>query len=110
MGRKKYDPAAPLHPFASRGTPAGAVSHLKGDFEKPNGEWNVLELYCYGDKAVFVINGHPDMVVEHLRTVPQDGSPTTPLTDGHIQFQSEGAEAYYRNIQITKLDKMPDFK
>jgi len=110
-----YDPAAPLHYFASWGKPGepappSNMSHLKGDFEKPNGEWNTIELYCYGDKAVYVINGHPDMVLEHIRTVPKDGSPTTPLTDGFIQFQSEGAECYYRNIQIIKLDKMPDFK
>ncbi|MDB5029618.1 DUF1080 domain-containing protein [Mucilaginibacter sp.] len=110
-----YDPAAPSQYFASWGIPGAPVppsnlSHLKGDFEKPNGEWNVIELYCFGDKAVHVVNGHVVMVVEHLRTVPKDGSPATPLTNGHIQFQSEGAEAYYRNIQITKLDKMPDFK
>ncbi|MDB5158436.1 MAG: hypothetical protein JWR50_3143 [Mucilaginibacter sp.] len=105
-----YDPAAPLHPFASVGTPANSVSHLKGDFEKPNGEWNVLELYCYGDKAVSVVNGHVVMVAESLRTVLKEGSTPSPLIDGHIQFQSEGAEAYYRNIQIKKLDKMPDFK
>ena len=105
-----YDPAAPLQPFATRGTPAGQVSHLKGDFEKPNGEWNVLELYCYGDKAVHVVNGHVVLVTEHLHTLATDSTAASPLTNGHIQFQSEGAEAYYRNIQIKKLDKIPDFK
>lgn len=105
-----YDPASPLHPFASAGAPAGSVSHLAGDFEKPNGEWNVIELYCYGDKAVHVVNGHVVMIAENIRTQPADGGATSPLTNGHIQLQSEGAEAYYRNIQITKLDKMPDLK
>jgi hypothetical protein len=105
-----YDPAAPSHTFASWGTPAGFLSHLKGDFEKANGEWNVIELYCFGDKAVSVVNGHVVMVAENLRTALKDDSASSPLIDGHIQFQSEGAEAYYRNIQIRKLDKMPDFK
>lgn len=105
-----YDPAAPLHPFQSTGTPASNLSHLAGNFEKPNGEWNTIELYCFGDKAVHVVNGHVVMVVENLRTAPLDGSAASQLTNGHIQFQSEGAEAYYRNIQIKKLDKMPDFK
>jgi 3-keto-disaccharide hydrolase len=105
-----YDPEAPLYPFASRGAPAGAVSHLKGDFEKPNGEWNILELYCYGDKAVHVVNGHVVLVTEHLHTLATDSTAASALNNGHIQLQSEGAEAFYRNIQIKKLDKMPDFK
>jgi hypothetical protein len=49
------------------------------------------------------------MVLENSRTVETDGT-TKPLTSGKIQFQSEGAEAYYRNIEIKKLDKLPDLK
>jgi hypothetical protein len=104
-----YDPAAPLHPLTSFRTPTNESAHLAGDFEKPNGEWNTLELYCFGTTAVHVVNGHVVMVLENSRTSPKDGE-ETPLTNGKIQFQCEGAEAYYRNIQITKLDKMPDFK
>lgn len=102
-----YDPAAPIHPFASTGTPATNLSRLPGNFENPHGEWTTIELYCFGDKSIHVVNGHVVMVLENLRTVNPDGT-TKPLTDGKIQFQSEGAEAYYRNIEIKKLDKMPD--
>jgi hypothetical protein len=104
-----YDPAAPLHQFASTGTPTNSVSRLAGNFENPHGEWTTVELYCFGNKAVHVVNGHVVMVLENARTLQKDGT-TTPLTNGKIQFQSEGAEAYYRNIQIKNLDKMPDFK
>jgi hypothetical protein len=31
-----------------------------------------------------------------------------PLTKGKIQFESEGAEIYYRNIRICSIDKIPD--
>jgi hypothetical protein len=104
-----YDPTAPLRPYASTGTPETHLSHMKGNFEKPNSEWNTIELYCVNDKATYVVNGKVVMVLENIRTV-LPGTAATPLTNGFIQFQSEGAECYYRNIQITKLDKMPDLK
>ncbi len=104
-----YDPTAPLRAYATTGTPETHLSHLKGNFEKPNGEWNTIELYCFGDKAAYVVNGNVAMIVENIRTVLPGVAPTS-LTNGYIQFQSEGSECYYRNIQITKLDKMPDFK
>jgi hypothetical protein len=36
-----------------------------------------------------------------------DGT-SKPLTRGKIQFQSEGSEAYYRSIEIRKIDTLPD--
>ncbi|MFD0748778.1 DUF1080 domain-containing protein [Mucilaginibacter calamicampi] len=113
--RWMYDPAAPVHTFASTGAAStatiarsgGNVAHLAGNFENPHGEWTTVELYCFGDKSIHVINGHVVMVLENSRTVLPDGT-TKPLTSGKIQFQSEGAEAYYRNIEIKKLDKLPD--
>jgi hypothetical protein len=47
------------------------------------------------------------MVLENSRTVETDGG-SKPLTRGKIQFQSEGAETYYRNVAIRKIDKLPD--
>jgi hypothetical protein len=110
-----YDPNAAIHTFASSGTPANRssgisannVAHLAGDFENPHGEWTTLDLYCFGDKAIHVINGHVVMVLENSRTAETDGT-SKPLTRGKIQFQSEGAEAYYRNVEIRKIDKLPD--
>jgi hypothetical protein len=32
---------------------------------------------------------------------------TAPLRKGKIQIQSEGAEAYYRNIQIRSITEIP---
>lgn len=102
-----YDPAAGIHTFASSGTSANNVAHLAGDFENPHGEWTTLDLYCFGDKAIHVVNGHVVMVLENSRTA-ETGGGSKPLTRGKIQFQSEGAEAYYRNIEIRKIDKLPD--
>lgn len=102
-----YDPNAAIHTFASSGTPSNNVAHLAGNFENPHGEWTTLDLYCFGDKAIHVVNGHVVMVLENSKTVETDGK-SKPLTRGKIQLQSEGAEAYYRNIEIRKIDKLPE--
>jgi hypothetical protein len=96
-----YDPKAPL-------APTGNVSRLAGDFESPHGEWTTVEIYCFGDKSVHIVNGHVVMILEHSRTLLPNGT-STPLTSGKIEIQSEGAEAYYRNIKIRKIDSMPTF-
>lgn len=74
--------------------------------EKPHGEWNTVELYAVGDTAVHVVNGVPNMVLTGLRH-KVDGK-EVPLTKGQIQLQSEGAEVFYRAIEVRPLDKIPD--
>ncbi|RVU00147.1 DUF1080 domain-containing protein [Mucilaginibacter limnophilus] len=102
-----YDPAAPVVQFTSNRTPASTCRRI-ADYEKPHGEWNTLELYCFGTTSVHVVNGHVVMILENSRISPKTGDETT-LKKGKIQIQSEAAEAYYRNISIQKLDKMPVF-
>ena len=76
------------------------------DAERPAGEWNVLDLYVLGDRAVHVVNGVPVMVVEGLATVGKDGA-RTPLTHGHVQLQSEGAETWFRRVSVEPIDRLP---
>ena len=38
----------------------------------------------------------------------RDGDKDIPLTRGKIQLQSEGAEVFYKNIQIEKLNTLPE--
>ncbi|HZY81320.1 MAG TPA: DUF1080 domain-containing protein [Cyclobacteriaceae bacterium] len=66
------------------------------DAENPTGEWNTLELYCLGDSAVHVVNG---VVVMRLYN--------SNLKKGKIQFQSEGAEVFYRNFKLESISAMP---
>ena len=73
--------------------------------EKPTGEWNTLDLYCYGDKSAHVVNGVVTMILENSQLV-LDGV-KKPLTRGKIQLQTEGAEIYYRNIKIRSIDNFP---
>ncbi|MBD1362382.1 DUF1080 domain-containing protein [Mucilaginibacter sp. ZT4R22] len=100
-----YDPAGPLVQFTSDRTPASTCLH-RGNYEKPNGEWNTLELYCYGDKSIHVVNGHVVMALQNSRLSPKEGTETG-FSKGKIQIQSEAAEAYYRNITITRLNSLP---
>ncbi|OYW84308.1 MAG: hypothetical protein B7Z20_11090 [Sphingobium sp. 32-64-5] len=76
------------------------------DAEKPVGEWNRLDLYTVGDRAIYVVNGVPVMELSGLASVAADGT-RTPLTRGRIQLQSEGAETFFRNIRLEPIAAMP---
>ena len=103
-----FDPTGALTTFGhAPGATPGNVKHLAGDFEKPNGEWNTLELYSMGQTDIFVVNGN---VVNVLRKTGRwTGSDTavTPLTGGQIQIQSEGAECEYRRMGIEAISDFP---
>ncbi len=63
-----------------------------GELEKPHGEWNTLEMVVE-DKVIHqYVNGT-------LANVGTNPSPT----GGKVLFQSEGAEIFFRNLQIAPL-------
>jgi hypothetical protein len=66
----------------------------KQDVEKPVGEWNRYEITCAGDTITVVLNGR--VVNKATRVFP---------TKGKILFQSEAAEVFFRNIELTPLGK-----
>jgi hypothetical protein len=100
----EYDPAGEMESFGQiTDSNGGKVAHLPGDFEKPNGEWNTLELYTIGQAAVYVVNGKAVQVLRNLAT----NKGAQPLIAGQLQIQSEGAEAYYRRIEIRSLTNYP---
>jgi hypothetical protein len=76
------------------------------DAEKPSGEWNTIDLYCFGNTSVHVVNGVVTMVLNNSRQF--ESGKEIPLTKGKIQIESEGAEIFYRNIKICSIDKLPD--
>ena len=100
-----YTPGSPLLTFSEKG-PNGRNCVKSPDAEKPSGEWNVIDLYCYGDTSVHMVNGKVTMVLYHLRQT--EGDHEIPLKEGKIQIQSEGAEVFYRNLQIENIDSIPD--
>lgn len=64
----------------------------KQDVESPGTEWTRVEVICDGDSITNIVNGH---VVNH-------GTKST-LTKGKIIFQSEGAELYFRKVDVIPL-------
>lgn len=66
----------------------------KGEVEKPHGEWNLLELLADGGQVRYWVNGK----------LVNEGSGAG-LTRGKILFQSEGAEVFFRNLELRPLNK-----
>ena len=92
--------------------PVGAGTGLDGfclrntDYESPEGEWTTLELICFDDKSIRIVNGHVVMILRNSRYV-SDGE-STPLTKGKIQLQSEAAEVFFKDIRIKSISAIPD--
>jgi len=76
-----------------------------GDFEKPMGEWNVLDLYAVGNRSVHVVNGKVALILTGLRQTLHGSE--VPLTKGRIELQSESAEIFFRNVQIRSIKQIP---
>jgi hypothetical protein len=100
----QYDPLGSLLTF-SDDTETGRHCKKYPDAEKPSGEWNTIDLYCFKNTSVHVINGKVVMVLENSRQ--SDNGKETELVKGKIQLQSESAEVFYRNIKIRSIDAIP---
>lgn len=77
----------------------------KENAEKPEGQWNTLELICFEGQSLHIVNGQVVMVLKNSRYL-KDGV-STPLLEGKIQLQSEAAEIFYKDIAIKTLNSMP---
>ena len=62
--------------------------------ESPAGEWTRLEVVAQGDRLTYIVNGK--VVNEGVRSS---------LTDGKIIIQSEGAEIFFRRIDLEPVGK-----
>jgi hypothetical protein len=65
----------------------------KHDVESPYGEWTRLEVIADGDRVTNIVNGK----------VVNEGTRSS-LTGGKIIVQSEGAEIYFRRIDLEPLN------
>lgn len=83
-----------------------AVCNHDEDHELALGEWNTVEIYAVNGNSVHVVNGHVNMRIYNSQYM-ENGS-ARPLRKGKIQLQSEGAEIFYRNIELRKIDAIPD--
>lgn len=95
----------PFLPFGS-GTNGDSYCMRSENHESPGGEWTTLELICFGDKSLHIVNGHVVMILQNSRY--DDNGNQIPLTKGKIQLQSEAAEVYFKDIQIRNIQAMPE--
>jgi hypothetical protein len=86
-------------------TPRRAIKQL--DNENPTGEWNTVEVLCLRGTCRHVVNGKTNLVLTNPRQPGADGA-MVPLTKGRLQIQSEGAEVFYRNIQVRSISEWPE--
>ena len=86
-----YDPAGKPTLFEQK-LPIGNRCVKLGDPEKPHGEWNTIEVVARGDTIEHYVNGH----------LVNSGTKAT-VSRGKILLQSEGAEIYYRRVEMVPL-------
>jgi hypothetical protein len=96
----RWNPQAPWKQFLAPDNHALAGS----DEDKP-GEWNSIELVCYQDNCVHIVNGKVVMALAHARY--KQGDTFVPMTGGKLQIQSEAAEVFYRDLAIQPITAMP---
>lgn len=100
-GESVYDPAGKETPFTGGrinwyGRDPDWADNLgfrgKDDVESPYPQWTRLEVLCQGDRITNSVNGK----VVNVATASS-------LTRGKIIFQSEGAEIFFRKIELTPI-------
>jgi hypothetical protein len=89
----QYDPTAPFQLTNRR-------VFRSGNFESALDNWTTGELVARGADAVFIVNG---FVVNRLFNLYRTDL-YQQTTSGQLQFQSEGAEHYLKNIELRPID------
>jgi len=71
--------------------------------ENEQGEWNLIEYYCYEDKTIHLVNGQVVCAGEDMRD--EEGKP---LTQGLILLESEWAGGAYKDVKIRPINGFPE--
>lgn len=101
--RYYYTPGVEMMTFSPE---RSYCDHIDEDYEKPNGEWNTIEVYSVDGNSIHIVNGNVNNRVYNARYL--ENGQEVPLTKGKIQLQSEGAELFYRNVQIRQIEVIPE--
>ena len=91
----RYEPSLPLV------TGLKARILKRGNPEKPTGEWNTMEIIADGTTVIHIVNCVEVLRVENPRQSVRGRM--VQHTRGKFSLQSEGAEVFYRNIQVKPL-------
>ncbi len=67
-------------------------------------DWNTVDVILEGDRVTHLVNGRVNNRGWDLRQPdPQDPERMIPLTRGRLLLQAEGAEVFYRNIEVKPI-------
>ncbi len=66
----------------------------RADVERPVGEWNDIVALCDGGNIAFFLNGEQ-----------VNGGTAGTFKEGAIEFQSEGAEIYFRHLELHPIER-----
>lgn len=90
-------------PFTTR--PGSFVRLAKSHENDKETGWNTVEVVVSEDKAEHYVNGELNNAGWNFQQPdPNNKALSVPLSEGRILFQAEGAEVFYRNIEIMSLD------
>ena len=101
----KWSVNAPLRQLGGFVNDSSNLSRSE-NFESDSAKWTKMDVYTVGSSAVYLVNGHVVMAFQNAGLQHADKT-VTPLTKGKIQLQSEGAEAYYKDINIQSISEIP---
>ena len=82
----------------------GVANGIRRVIRNPMNEqegWNKVEVIVRGDTATHIVNGRINNRVTGMKQMVDDA--WVPLTKGKIALQLEGAEVFYRNIELKLL-------
>ncbi len=100
-----YDPKGEPTLFVEKKSIGNRCRHSI-DAEKPRGEWNTLDLICFNGDSLHVVNGQVVMRLHNAQRL--DSTASAPLTSGTISLQTEGAEVFYRAVEIQPITETPE--
>jgi hypothetical protein len=101
----EYDPSGEWTYFSQSQGQSGRCAK-QPDNENPTGQWNTVELVCFGADAIHVVNGTVVMRLHGPTRI--DTALPTAVTSGPIILQSEGAEVFYRDIRFRPIQAIPE--
>lgn len=102
IARPRFDPAGRWSLVAS----PKYCNRCHLDLEKKK-DWNTIELYVAGNRAVHLVNGTVVNVIRRAQRKEADGSFGV-LRSGKIQIQSSGSSITYRGLKIRNIEKIPE--
>ena len=93
----RYDPKLPL----KKNIAARIIK--QANFEKPSGQWNTMEVIADGKTLIHKVNGHE--VLRAFNSQQKVDGKLMPLASGKFSLQSEGSEAFFKDIVVKQLTK-----